>query len=82
MFSFIMILSAIIIVISFVKSHHFFKSVFLSSVYGMIALFAVNFVGGFISLHLNINVFSLLVSSFGGLPGVIFLVAADMISKI
>ena len=82
MYIFILLVSLLIIIISIIKSHHFFGSLFLSALQGIIALFAVNFAGGFIALHLNVNVFSLLVSAFGGLPGVIFLVVNDIVAKL
>ena len=80
MFIFIMCLCAFVIFFAFVKSGNFFKSVFLSVFYGLSALFAVNFIGGFTGLHIPLNFFSLIVSAVSGLPGVIFLVVTDLIS--
>lgn len=82
MFYFILSVCAVFIFIAFIKSGKFFKSVFLSVFYGLSALFAVNFIGGFTGLHLAINPFSLLVSCVSGLPGVIFLVVTDLISRL
>ena len=82
MYTFVLIVCLLVILISFIKSRHFFSSLFLSALQGIIALFAVNFTGGFIALHLNVNLFSLFVSAFGGLPGVIFLVVSDIVSKL
>ena len=81
MFEFVLIISAIIIVFSMIKSHHFFKSLFLSAFQGIIAVFAVNFIGDLINVHIMVNWFSIAVSAAGGLPGVIFLLVNDMILK-
>ena len=82
MFEFVLIISAIIIVFSMIKSHHFFKVLFLSAFQGIIAVFAVNFIGDIINVHIMVNWFSIAVSAAGGLPGVIFLLVNDMISKL
>lgn len=80
MFIFIMLLCAFVIIISYFKSRVFFRSIILSSLQGVSALFAVNFIGGFTGLHLSVNLFSIIVSCISGLPGVIFLVVTDLIS--
>lgn len=74
--------SSIIIMFSMYKSGHFFKSLFLSVLQGCSALFAVNFIGRFIGIHLSLNAFSLAVSSFGGFAGVIYLLVCDIINMI
>ena len=70
----------IVIMFTMIKTHRFFRSLFMSAMQGVIALFSVNFIGGFIGLHLSLNLFSLLVSCISGLPGVILLVVNDLIS--
>lgn len=80
MFIFIMIFSALVICISFLKSGCMIRGMILSIFQGVSALFAVNFIGGFTGLHITVNIFSLAVSSLGGLPGVIFLVVTDFMT--
>ncbi|MBR5233340.1 MAG: pro-sigmaK processing inhibitor BofA family protein [Clostridia bacterium] len=82
MFVFLMCLCGLVILFTYIKSGRFFRSLFLSVFYGVSALFAVNFIGGFTGLHISVNLFSLLVSSLSGLPGVIFLVVTDLISRL
>lgn len=76
----IMSLSGIIILFTMIGTHRFFRSLIMSAMQGIIALFAVNFIGGFTGLHLSVNFFSLLVSCISGLPGVILLVVNNLIS--
>ncbi|MBQ8210843.1 MAG: pro-sigmaK processing inhibitor BofA family protein [Clostridia bacterium] len=64
------------------KSKHLIKSVFLSFLQGASALFAVNFLGGFLSVHLPVNLFTALCGAVGGIPGVIFLVVYDLFYKL
>ena len=77
----VFIVSSLIILFAMYKSGHIIKSVLLSVLQGGCALFAVNFIGGFISVHLPLNIFSIAASSVGGLPGVIFLLVYDLVSK-
>lgn len=82
MFEIILVISAVIVFFFLIRSHHFFKSLFLSAFQGIIALFAVNFIGDIIGIHLMINWYSLGVSMIGGLPGVIFLLVNDIVAKL
>lgn len=77
----VFIVSSLIILITMYKSGHIIKSALLSVLQGASALFAVNFIGGFISVHLPLNIFSVTASSVGGLPGVIFLLVYDLFVK-
>lgn len=78
----VFIAALIVIFISMYKSGHIVKSVFLSAAQGLSSLFAVNFIGGFISIHLPLNVFTSAVCVAGGMPGVIFLLIYDIFAKI
>lgn len=82
MFYFILVISAIIILISMLRSHHFVKSMFLSVFQGITAMFAVNFIGEMINVHIPMNWFSLSIGTIGGLPGIIFLLINDILIKI
>lgn len=77
----VFVVSSLIIFFSMYKTGHIIKSALLSTLQGISALFAVNFVGGFISVHLPLNVFSVASSAIGGLPGVIFLLVYDIFVK-
>lgn len=66
------------ILISMIKTKKFFTALFLSALQGIIAVFAVNAVGGFFGVHINVNTVSLALSALGGIPGVIFLLITDI----
>lgn len=80
MYIFVMSVCGIFILFAMIKTHRFFRSLVISAIQGVTALFAVNLIGDFMGLHLSVNFFSLLVSCVSGLPGVIFLVVTDMVS--
>ncbi len=71
-----LIVSAIITVSVFVKSRHFFRCLFLSSLSGIGSLFAVNVLSQMTGVTLGINAITLSVSAFGGIPSVIAMLAA------
>lgn len=80
MFIFVMSLCGVIILFTMIKTRRFFRSLIMSAMQGITALFAVNLIGGFTGLHLSVNLFSFLISCVSGLPGVIFLIVTDLIS--
>ena len=82
MFVFVMAVCALVIFFAMLKTKHFVKCVLLSAFQGLIALFAVNFVGEFINVHLSVNWFSLGIGAVGGLPGVIYLLICDIMCAI
>lgn len=67
----------LVIIISMIKSKRFFTVLFSTVLQGVCALFAVNFIGNFISVHIPINIYTLGLSSIGGLSGVITLLLCD-----
>lgn len=71
-----LIISAIIMVGLFIKSHHFFRCLFLSSLSGIGSLFAVNVLSQMTGIMLGINAVTLSVSALGGIPSVIAMLAA------
>ena len=78
MYIFIMTLCGCVILFSMIKSGSFFKSLLLSAIQGITAVFAVNLIGEFIGVHIAVNAFSGLVSAVAGLPGVIFLLVSNI----
>ena len=58
------------------------KSLLISFVQGASALFAVNFLGGFLNVHLPVNLFTAACGITGGIPGIIFLVVYDLLYKL
>ncbi len=71
-----LIASAVIMLSIFVKSRHFFRCLFLSSLSGIGSLFAVNVLSQMTGVTLGINAITLSVSAFGGIPSVIAMLAA------
>ncbi len=68
----------IIIFISYIKSKRFFTALILTAMQGVCALFAVNFIGKFIEVHIPVNYYTLGLSSVGGVSGVILLLLCDI----
>lgn len=68
----------IVIFIAHIKSKKFFVSVFLTALQGLCALFAVNLLGKYISIHIPVNYWTLGVSSVGGISGVIMMLLCDV----
>lgn len=78
--AFLGILSVIyilIILITMIKSKRFFTTLFLTVLQGVCALFAVNLLGQYISIHIPINQWTLGLSSVGGISGVIMMLLCD-----
>ncbi len=73
----ISIIYILIILITMIKSKRFFTTLFLTILQGICAIFAVNFIGQYISIHIPINQYTLSVSSVGGISGVILMLLCD-----
>ncbi len=71
-----LIIGAVIMVGILVKSRHFFRCLFLSSLSGIGSLFAVNILSQMTGIVLGINGITLAVSALGGIPSVIAMLAA------
>lgn len=82
MFVVIMVSCAAFVFLSMLRTHHLFRCILLSVFQGVTALFAVNFLGEFINVHLPVNWFSVGVGAVGGLPGIIFLLICDIMCAI
>ncbi len=74
---FLAIIYVFIIIITMIKSKRFFTTLFLTILQGICAIFAVNFIGQYIAIHIPINQYTLGVSSFGGISGVILMLLCD-----
>jgi pro-sigmaK processing inhibitor BofA len=46
----------------------------INGILGAVLLFIVNFIGGFFSFSIGINIYTALIAGFFGIPGVIFLI--------
>ena len=69
-----MIVAAVTILISMAKSGHFFKSLFLTIIQGIVALFAVNVIGMLTGVVIPLNWYTIGTSAFLGIPGVIMII--------
>ncbi len=74
----IFIIYLFVIIITMIKSRRFFTTLFLTVLQGVCSLFAVNLIGQYISIHIPINLYTLGVSSVGGISGVIMLLLCDI----
>lgn len=66
----------IIILISMIRSKHFFSCLLLSCLSGVAALFAVNLLSAVTGFELAVNPVTLAVSAVGGTPGVVLLLVS------
>lgn len=69
---------ALIILITMIKSKHFFAALFLTIIQGICALFAVNLLGQYILIHIPVNGWTLGISSIGGISGVMMMLLCDI----
>ncbi len=67
-----------VVFFSYYKSEKFFVHLLSTVLQGICALFAVNLIGKFISVHIPVNYFTVGVSSIGGVSGVILLLLCDI----
>ncbi|MDR1628788.1 MAG: pro-sigmaK processing inhibitor BofA family protein [Oscillospiraceae bacterium] len=66
-------IAGICVLVSAYRSKRFLLCVFLTALQGIAALFAVNILGSFINIHINVNAFSLTLSGVLGTAGVILM---------
>ena len=67
----------VIIFIAYFKSKRFFTALLFTALQGICALFAVNLIGKYITVHIPVNSWTLGISSIGGVSGVIMLLLCD-----
>lgn len=65
------IISAVIVLSVMKKSRHFFRSLILSGIVGITALYAVNAAGTFTGVMLSVNRLTLASGAVFGIPGII-----------
>lgn len=68
----------VIIFIAFFKSKKFFTALLFTALQGICAIFAVNLIGKYSTVHIPINPWTLGISSIGGISGVIMLLLCDV----
>lgn len=68
----------IVIFIAYFKSKRFFTALLFTALQGICALFAVNLIGKYITIHIPINAWTIGLSSLGGVSGVILLLLCDI----
>lgn len=73
---FIIYLSVVFFV--YYKSKKFFYYLFITALQGICTLFAINLIGSFLEIHIPVNVFSIVVSTFGGISGIIVLLLTEI----
>lgn len=71
------VISIFIILATMIKSKRFFTTMFLTILQGVCALFAVNFIGQYIAIHIPLNGWTIGISSVGGISGVIMMLLCD-----
>ncbi|MBE6836282.1 MAG: hypothetical protein E7515_08575 [Ruminococcaceae bacterium] len=76
-----LVLSVTVIIVTVIKTKRFFSATLLSVLQGVGSLFAVNFIGSFIGVHINVNALSLAVSSLFGTSGVIALLFTQLLFR-
>ncbi|MCH5191905.1 MAG: pro-sigmaK processing inhibitor BofA family protein [Oscillospiraceae bacterium] len=74
----IFFLYLIIVLITYIKSKRFFTAMILTALQGLCALFAVNFIGGYLAVHIPVNGWTMGLSSVGGISGVIMILLSDI----
>lgn len=73
--SFIIVLIGIIIFYKLIKvSYKLIFKIIINSVIGIILLFLTNLLGQYFNIVIGINLITILISGFCGIPGIIFLV--------
>mgnify|MGYP002623639427 CR=1 FL=1 len=74
-------LGVTVIIVTAFRTKRFISALILSVLQGIGSLFAVNFIGSFISVHIPVNALSLSVSSIGGAPGVALLLFSQVLFR-
>ena len=67
------------ILLTMLRTKRFTAALILSVLQGVGALFAANFIGSFMNVHISVNPFTLAVGALGGIPGVTLLWLADIL---
>lgn len=70
-----------VIIVTVFKTKRIIAATLLSVFQGIGSLFAVNFIGSFIGVHLAVNAFSLAVSAVAGTSGVVLLLISQVLFR-
>ncbi len=76
---YMLIFAGVVLLAAYLKTRRPVSALLLTALQGIGAFFAVNLAGSLLNVHLNLNLFSALVSVLGGTPGVIFLLVMNLI---
>lgn len=68
----------LVVFFAYYKSKKFFYYLFITALQGICTLFAINFIGSFFDIHIPINIFSIMVSTLGGISGIIVLLLTEI----
>lgn len=79
MLKFVFVLASLVVIFAAIRSRHVIKALFFSVLTGFSAVFAVNFIGGFIGVHIPVNLFSAAVTAIGGVSGAVLLLILQVI---
>ncbi|NLZ49694.1 MAG: pro-sigmaK processing inhibitor BofA [Clostridiales bacterium] len=75
LFTFLIVVFVLFLIVkTFSRTFRFIKFIVLNCVLGLILLLCANFIGTFYGFTLGINVLTILVAGFCGIPGLIFLI--------
>lgn len=74
-------IAGLAVFISMLKTKRFIAALIFSALQGVIALFAANFISDFANLSISVNLHTLVLSSVGGIPAVIFLLFCGVIFR-
>lgn len=78
---FLLIIYVLIISIFNIKSKRPVLAMLFTALQGVCALFAVNLIGEYITVHIPVNAYTLGVGAVGGIPSVIMLLLCDIFMK-
>lgn len=75
------VITGIIILISMARTKKFVGALLITALQGITALIAAGIVGSFTGINISVNAYTLVFSSIGGIPGVVFLLIAGVILR-
>lgn len=75
------VIAVFFIMRAMIKSGNVLKSLVVSALQGVSALFALNIIGAVTGITLSVNAFSMILTAVMGIPGVILLLLTNIIFK-
>lgn len=73
------VIIGLVMLVAFLRSGHFLRSLLFSAVTGNAALFAVGYLGAFTGVVLSLNLFTIGVATIFGIPGVLTMLILKLI---